>query len=196
MKKYLKRQIKKIRTALIRSILKFLLKNKFEIQKILGELILPSVGKVGNDVRLHGHVDIRNPERLEIGDYVRIGNGCFFFCKGGLRIGKNTQISRNVTIYTANHDIKGNAIPYDDKYNYKPVVIGESVWIGMNVCITPGVSIGDGAIIGMGSTISKDVSAGEIVVSQKMRSIGNRDMEKFLQADNNELFFGKLWPNK
>ena len=114
----------------------------------------------------------------------------------GLKIGSNTQISRNVTIYTANHRTSGNGIPYDDKYDFRPVNIGKSVWVGMNVSITPGSTIGDGAIIGMGTVVSGVVPKGAVVVNQKNRVVGYRDMDKFDELDEDQKYFGKLWPEK
>ncbi len=42
-------------------------------------------------------------------------------------------------------------------------IIGNDVWIGMNVTIMPGVHIGDGAIIATNSTVTKDVAPYVIV---------------------------------
>lgn len=45
----------------------------------------------------------------------------------------------------------------------RPVVIGNDVWIGANVCILPGVQIGDGAVIAAGAVVTKDVEPYAIV---------------------------------
>lgn len=47
---------------------------------------------------------------------------------------------------------------------YKPVTIGNDVFIGANVTVLDGVTIGDGAIIGAGSVVSKDIPPYAIVV--------------------------------
>ena len=49
---------------------------------------------------------------------------------------------------------------YDSK---KPVIIGNDVWIGLNVVIMDGVTIGDGAVIGAGAVVTKDVSEKTVV---------------------------------
>ncbi|MFT3738854.1 MAG: acyltransferase [Breznakibacter sp.] len=167
----------------------------YSLQEVIGKSQLKRIGKAGANCIIHGSITIHNPERLELGDHVRIGTNCFLFCLGGLKIGRNTQLSRNITIYTANHNIEGNAIPYDNTYINKSVEIGESVWIGMNVCVIPGVKIGDGAIIGMGTVVSKNVLPGEIVVGSEQRVIKKRNMDTFYHMKNEELFFGKKWPN-
>jgi len=133
----------------------------------------------GNGVRINGKITIHNPLSIVVGNNVHIGKGCFFSAKGGLTIGDNTHISRNVTIYTSNHNYTGEALPYDHLENPKPVSIGRNVWIGMNVCITPGVRIGEGAIIGLGAVVSQDVPAGSIVGSAPQRFIKTRDREHY-----------------
>ena len=163
--------------------------------RICGKRVLQSVARKGIDCRIHGPITIVCPELLTLGDYVRIGWGCYFYCTGGLTVGHNTQISRHVTIYTGNHDTNGTAVPYDINIQNKPVRIGDSVWIGMNVCIVPGVTIGDGAVIGMGTVVSKDVPAGGVVVGSPQRIVKTRDMSKFQEHSVNGRLFGKLWPD-
>lgn len=166
------------------------------IDRAYGRLALRRAGRVGHNVRVHGRVAIHSPAQLRVGDHVRIGSGCLFFCMGGLTIGANTQISRNVVIYTGNHDVDGDAIPYSNQYELAPVSIGESVWIGMNAAILPGVTIGDGAIIGLGTVVSKDVPAGGIVVGAAQRLVGQRDMDAFNALRSQGRLFGKLWPDR
>ena len=47
---------------------------------------------------------------------------------------------------------------------YKPVTIGNDVFIGANVTVLDGVTIGDGAVIGAGSVVSKDIPPYAIAV--------------------------------
>lgn len=165
------------------------------LHRAAGRASLRHVPGVPASVRVHGRIHVLGPLGLRLGEHVRIGRGCFFHCLGGLTIGDNTQVSRDVVIYTANHDHAGDAIPYDTRYVLKPVVIGRSVWIGMRVCIAPGVTIGDGAVIGMGAVVAKDVPAGAVVVGQPQREVGARDMERFRELDAKERWFGRLWPD-
>ncbi|OHB60791.1 MAG: hypothetical protein A2Y12_16105 [Planctomycetes bacterium GWF2_42_9] len=183
------------RMSLINKLAEIWISVEEEFDRACGRQQAMKLCNTGKDCRIHGQVIIRNPENLTIGDYVRIGRGCYFFCAGGLIVGNNTQISRYVTIYTGNHDTKGDAIPYNDSYVYKPVTIGHSVWIGMHVCIVPGVKIGDGAIIGMGTVVSKDVPPGAVLVGAPQRIVKTRNMEQFNKHHRNEKYFGKLWPD-
>ena len=144
--------------------------------------------------RVLGNITITDVSKLYLDKYTRVGKDCYFFSNGGIHIGEGSILSRNITIYTGNHDINGIEIPYSDNYVLKKVVIGKGVWIGMNVNITPGVIIGDGAIIGMGTTISKNVEPYTIVVGAKQRIVGYRDKSNFIESLEKDNFFAKKWP--
>lgn len=166
------------------------------IQFAKGLAVLSTVKNIGINVRMNGYGRIIHPDSLIIGSHVRIGAGAFFNCIGGIQIGDNCQISRNVVIYSSNHDYTGRSIPYDDKYLEKGVNIGNSVWIGMGVCIMPGVSIGDGAIIGMGTVVSKNVPPMAIVVGAEQRTVKFRSREHFDSLNQQQMWFGKLYPKE
>ncbi|MEX1019312.1 MAG: acyltransferase [Litorilinea sp.] len=143
-------------------------------------------GMCGEDVGIRYPCTITAPHHAKLGNNVRINRGAYIRAEGGLTIGDNTHIARNVTIYTINHDYRGDALPYDEGLIKKPVVIGENVWIGINVTIVPGASIGDGAIIGAGSVVAMDVPPLAIVGSAPLRILKYRDREHYehLKAAN------------
>lgn len=93
-----------------------------------------------------------------------------------LIIGKYCSISPNVTILLGGeHDIKRlTTYPFDmlaNLANKTPpysltkgdVIIGNDVWIGINVTILSGVHIGDGVVIGACALVNKDVPPYAIV---------------------------------
>lgn len=168
----------------------------YRIRDAWGVVHLWNIKNKGRNVKLVGYSRFINPERLHIGNNVRIGYNCFLFCQGGIRIGDNSILSRNITIYSGNHNYDGDAVPYDNRYINKEVVIGDSVWIAMNVCILPGVHIGDGAIVGMGAIISKNVAAGEIVVGSQQRVVGKRDIAKFNELRADGKIYTVLYPKE
>ena len=83
-----------------------------------------------------------------------IGDGCLF--------GVNTFITDN---FHGSNTLAELVIPADERklYSKGPVIIGNNVWTGRNVCIMPGITIGDGAIIGANAVVTKDVPANSIV---------------------------------
>jgi len=147
--------------------------------------------KCGRGVRLNGHMYITGHSQIEIGDNVHIGSGAFIRGEGGLKIGSNAHISRNLVLYTFNHNYEGTRFPYDEKKVFKPVTIGRNVWIGMNVCIVPGVTIGDGAIVGMGTVVSKDVPPLAIVGSSPPVILKYRDPAHYKALEEARKFGGR-----
>ena len=100
---------------------------------------------------------------LSIGDNSGIGQ--YSEINGKVKIGDNVMMGPHCIIYTRNHKTTCTEIPmilqgFD---RYKPVEIGNDVWIGGRVTILPGVKVGDGAIIAAGAVVTKDVPPYSIV---------------------------------
>jgi len=87
--------------------------------------------------------------------------GCYIQAIGDIYIGDYTQISANVGIITANHDI------YDNRKHPDPttVRIGRYCWIGMNTVILSDVELGDYTIVGAGSVVTKSFPEGYCVIA-------------------------------
>ncbi|MEL0455962.1 DapH/DapD/GlmU-related protein [Flavobacteriaceae bacterium SZ-1-7] len=72
---------------------------------------------------------------------------------------------------------------------FKPITIGNDVFIGMNVTVLDGVTISDGAIIGAGAVVSKDIPPYAIAVGNPIRVIKYRFDEETI----NKLLELKWW---
>lgn len=147
------------------------------------EYLKTRLAECGAGVRIHGRLWLTGADGLRIGSNVHINTGAFLRAEGGLTIGDNTHISRNLVVYTINHDYHGERLPYDQNQLTKPVSIGRNVWIGMNVCIVPGVTIGEGAIIGMGTVVARDVPPLTVVGSAPQSVLKERDVEHYARLD-------------
>jgi acetyltransferase-like isoleucine patch superfamily enzyme len=148
-----------------------------------------TIPSMGTNVYFNGNIHISDPLCVVIGNNVHVGAGCYWHTDGGLIIGDNTHISRNVTIYTSDHNYEGQCLPYDNSRVYKQVTVERNVWIGMSVSITPGVTIGEGAIIGIGAVVTKDVAAHSIVGNQPIRQLNIRDFAHY-DTLNKKLRYG------
>ncbi|MBE9068561.1 acyltransferase [Leptolyngbya cf. ectocarpi LEGE 11479] len=80
-----------------------------------------------------------------------INNGLNLSCFEHIKIGHGVEISENLTIRDSDNHCIG------DSQKTKPIVIGNKVWIGMNVTILKGVSVGDGAVIAAGALVNQNV---------------------------------------
>lgn len=77
----------------------------------------------------------------------------------GTTIGDNVMMGPECYIYTRNHAFSRTDVPMREQgmQDFKPVTIGNDVWIGARVTILPGVKIGNGCIIGAGSVVTKNL---------------------------------------
>ena len=97
---------------------------------------------------------IYEPEKLECGDQVDVGEFTHIRANGGIRIGSRVLIAANVTITTRQHPV---ALPRWGITSDAPIVIEDDVWIGAGAIVLPGVTIGRGAVIAAGAVVTADV---------------------------------------
>jgi acetyltransferase-like isoleucine patch superfamily enzyme len=103
---------------------------------------------------------------LEIGDNCGF-SGTIIGCACKISIGDRVMCGANVTI----SDTDWHAIDWRDRHagrpgTVKPVVIGDDVWLGMNVMVLKGVEIGKQTVVGAGSVVSRSLPAGVIAAGQ------------------------------
>lgn len=115
-----------------------------------------------------------NGDRIEIGDKVGFNYGCYVNGFGGLTIGDRTIIGPYTMIHTANHEMDTDRPIPEQGWNLGPVVLGADIWIGMGVCILPGVTLGDGCVVGAGAVVTRDVEPYAIVVGNPAKVIKSR----------------------
>lgn len=86
--------------------------------------------------------NFRFPENIELGDNVHLGKGTDIDAYGSVIIGNGVIFGPEVCIYSRTHNFNSpnlQALPFDNKFISKKVVIHEYVWIGRRVIILPGV---------------------------------------------------------
>lgn len=129
--------------------------------------------------------DLRVNYPSTFGGEIHFGNNCNFngisvIGGGKVTFGDNFHSGTECMIITQNHNFdKGGAVPYDDTYILKEVVIEDNVWFGNRVIVVGDISIGEGAIIAAGAVVSKDVPRLAIVGGNPARVIKYRDVEHY-----------------
>ena len=115
---------------------------------------------IANDVSFTGGLKIQGSGKCIINQHVHIGNDCL--------------------ILTENHNYdNGKAIPYDESFIPKDVLIDEFVWIGSRVIILPGSKIGEGAIIQAGAVVHGEIPPYAIAGGNPAKVFRYRDIEHF-----------------
>lgn len=112
---------------------------------------------------------------VHFGNQVSLNRGGYIWGSGGVKIGNMTRIGPRVNIVTNHHIYEDKQIPIMlQGVSFKPVIIEDDVWIGVNVTILKGVRIGTGAIIAAGAVVTKDVPQYSIYGGIPAKQIGER----------------------
>ena len=116
---------------------------------------------------------------LFIGENCEIGDNVHIVAHEKVVIGNNVLMASKIFISDTSHGIYNNddlnsapnIQPKKRKLFTKPILIGNNVWIGENVCVLCGVTIGNGCIIGANSLVNHDVKENSVVVGIPARVI-------------------------
>ncbi|MDF2512161.1 MAG: maltose acetyltransferase [Herbinix sp.] len=128
---------------------------------------------------------IETPFRCDFGCNISIGDDffanfdCIILDVCDVTIGNNVFFGPRVSIFTAAHPIDAQTRNSMLEYG-KKVSIGNSVWIGGNTVINPGVKIEDNVVIGSGSIVTKDIPSNVIAVGNPckvLRPITEKDKQ-------------------
>lgn len=118
------------------------------------------------DIYTGAKVYVNKGARLELGSGY-INHNLNLSCFEKITIGEGVVISENVTVRDSDdHEIIGSTKPMT-----MPIVIGDHVWIGMNVTVLKGVKIGDGSIIAAGAVVTRDVPENCLVAGVPARIV-------------------------
>lgn len=126
------------------------------------------------------YLEARGPEaKIEILEGTFINNSATIIAdRSYIRVGKNCLIGTNFTAYDS--DFHGMELEdrFTARYEVKPVVIEDDVFIGSNVTILKGVTIGRGAVIGANSVVTKNVGNFEVWAGFPAKFIKTLSREK------------------
>ena len=128
--------------------------------------------QIGKNVVIHFKTEVRAPENLIVGGGTIIGDNAILDARGGLEMGKNVNLSSNVSIYTLQHDHRDPDFNCTN-FNAK-VTIDDRVWLGSNVIVLPGVHIGEGAVCCAGCVVTKDVESYAVVAGIPAKKVNER----------------------
>ena len=119
-------------------------------------LLRSIIGHMGREVTILSPFFCDYGSHISIGDCTYINFNLTVLDEAQVTIGSHVFIGPGCSLLTAVH-------PLDAQDRNKgtekalPITIGDSVWLGGNVTVLPGVSIGEGSVIGAGSVVTRSV---------------------------------------
>ena len=112
------------------------------------------VKNCGKSIRVKRNADVSM--FIKIGNYSELGTNCII--QSNTEIGNNVIMGPDVKIYTKNHKYDSLDMPMQYQgHTSEKTVIGNDVWLGANVVITPGVTIGNHSVVAAGAIVTKNV---------------------------------------
>jgi acetyltransferase-like isoleucine patch superfamily enzyme len=126
---------------------------------------------LGDDINLSPGVDVLSPWRLSIGSHTNIARHVHLDARGTLVIGDNVNISEEVAVWTAEHDIQSAEFTM----TRHAVVIEDYVWLCFRSIILPGVKLGRGCVVASGAVVTKEVPPFTVVAGVPARVVGTRN---------------------
>jgi maltose O-acetyltransferase len=121
------------------------------------------LGSAGKNLVIHSRFNFDNGKNIHVGDNFLANYNLTVLDVGEVHIGDNVWIGPNTDIYTVNHPLTA-AGRRKRLAKAEPVTIGNDVWIGGKVTITPGVTIGNNVVIGAGAVVTHDIPDNSLAV--------------------------------
>lgn len=170
------------------------------------ELNKIGIKSIGENVLISDKCSIYSPEKISIGNNVRIDDFCIL--SGDIKIGNHVHIaafgayygaagiqiddfsttSSRVTIYSQSDDYSGESMSnpmIPDKYKkveYGKVIIEKHCIIGSGTVILPGVILKEGSAVGALSLIKKSTEEWTIYAGAPAKKLKNRE-KKILKLE-------------
>ncbi|MDO4680945.1 MAG: sugar O-acetyltransferase [Aerococcus sp.] len=129
-----------------------------------------TVDNLGEEMELLTPVTVDYGINTSFGKGCYINHHCYFLDCAPISFGDHVFIGPSCQFYTADHPLDYPRRNQGMERAF-PIRVGDNVWFGGSVVVTPGVTIGSGSVIGAGSVVTHDVPENVIVAGNPARVI-------------------------
>ena len=139
-------------------------------QKFKAFLLRSFGGKIGKGIVIKPRVNIHMPWKLEIGNYVWLGEEVFILNFEPIKIGDNVCISQRAFLCGGNHNY------HDPAFGYRngPIIIEDGAWIGANCFVGPNVTIGTDTVVSASSVVTTRLKPNSVYRGNPLEFVKSR----------------------
>ncbi|MGL9780068.1 MULTISPECIES: chorismate mutase [Enterococcus] len=144
--------------------------NQAESAELRSQLLKATFGRTGKKIYMEPVINFDYGYNIFVGENFYANFNCTFLDVSTIEIGDNCMFAPNVQLYTATHPL--HPVKRNSGLEYaKPIKIGNNVWLGGGVIVTPGVTLGDNVVVGAGSVVTKSFPDNVVIAGNPARII-------------------------
>jgi putative colanic acid biosynthesis acetyltransferase WcaF len=125
----------------------------FSLSPLKRQVLRAFGAKIGRGVVIKPQVKITFPWKLEVGDFVWLGEESWLLNLEHIIIGSHVCISQRAFLCTGNHNYSLSTFDLIAK----PITVEDGAWLGAGCWVGPGVKVGSHAILAAGSVMAKEM---------------------------------------
>ncbi|MCC4052486.1 chorismate mutase [Enterococcus faecium] len=163
--------------------------NQAESAELRSQLLKETFGRTGKKIYMEPVINFDYGYNIFVGENFYANFNCTFLDVSTIEIGDNCMFAPNVQLYTATHPL--HPVKRNSGLEYaKPIKIGNNVWLGGGVIVTPGVTLGDNVVVGAGSVVTKSFPDNVVIAGNPARTI--KTVEEELTEESLETLRHKI----
>ncbi|MBG8361331.1 chorismate mutase [Enterococcus faecium] len=163
--------------------------NQAESAELRSQLLKETFGRTGKKIYMEPVINFDYGYNIFVGENFYANFNCTFLDVSTIEIGDNCMFTPNVQLYTATHPL--HPVKRNSGLEYaKPIKIGNNVWLGGGVIVTPGVTLGDNVVVGAGSVVTKSFPDNVVIAGNPARII--KTVEEELTEESLETLRHKI----
>lgn len=144
--------------------------NPAESAELRSQLLKETFGRTGKKIYMEPVINFDYGYNIFVGENFYANFNCTFLDVSTIEIGDNCMFAPNVQLYTATHPL--HPVKRNSGLEYaKPIKIGDNVWLGGGVIVTPGVTLGNNVVVGAGSVVTKSFPDNVVIAGNPARII-------------------------
>ena len=126
-----------------------------------------------------------NARDLVIGARSVVSFRCVLDARGGLRLGEDVVVASDVQLITGGHAVDDPGFAAF----FRPIEVGDRVWLTSRVTVLAGARIGDGAVVAASALVTEDVAPYTVVGGVPAKPVRERSRDLTYRIGKHPRFY-------